>query len=31
MIHTVPYAGFPTAINALNLLNEVLEEKEKEK
>ena len=27
MIHTVPYAGFPTAINALNLLNEVLEEK----
>ena len=24
IIHTVPYAGFPTAINALNALREVL-------
>jgi 4-carboxymuconolactone decarboxylase len=30
IIHTVPYAGFPTAINAMNLLKEVLEEKENE-
>ncbi|MBI9049009.1 MAG: carboxymuconolactone decarboxylase family protein [Anaerolineaceae bacterium] len=28
IIHTVSYAGFPTAINALNLLKEVLSEKE---
>jgi hypothetical protein len=24
VIHTVPYAGFPTAINAMNLLREVV-------
>lgn len=26
IIHTVPYAGFPTAINALNILKEVIQE-----
>jgi 4-carboxymuconolactone decarboxylase len=28
IIHTVSYAGFPTAINAMNLLNDVLAEDE---
>lgn len=26
IIHTVPYSGFPTAINGMNVLKEVLEE-----
>lgn len=26
ILHTVPYAGFPTAINAMNALKEVLED-----
>jgi 4-carboxymuconolactone decarboxylase len=28
ILHTVPYAGFPTAMNALRLLREVLAEQE---
>ena len=27
VIHTVPYAGFPTAINAMNVLRAVVEER----
>ena len=26
ILHTIPYAGFPTAINAMNLLNSVVSE-----
>lgn len=28
IIHTVPYGGFPTAINALNLLKEIMGEQD---
>lgn len=31
IIHTVPYAGFPTAINALNILKEVIQENDQHK